>query len=175
MYAISEWMRTAATAVLVASTTVLTSERRKRSSVRTVFQFLRVHGSGMLKKPKSFMNVPSNAKTRGTPSTTKESAIASGKAGRRHDGHRDRQGRSRGGGARDARGFLEGGVHVAERRREQDHLDRERSGDDVDPDDAPERVDVERSPADQAEADECQVDQAVVRIEQQDPAQGDGE
>ena len=83
MYAISEWMRTAATAVLVARTTVLTSERRKRSSVRTVFQFLRVHGSGMLKKPKSFMKVPSTAKTRGTPSTTKVSKSASTNAGQR--------------------------------------------------------------------------------------------
>src|SRR5262249_56952073 len=73
----------AATAVPVASTTVFQSERRKRSSARTLFQFFSVHGSGMLKKPKSFMNVPSTAKTSGTPSTTSVSATASAKAGHR--------------------------------------------------------------------------------------------
>ena len=48
----------AATAVPVASTSVLPSERRNSSSVSTVVQLSSVHGLGMSKKPNSFMNVP---------------------------------------------------------------------------------------------------------------------
>ena len=74
----------AATAVPIESTRVLCSERRKRSSPRTVCQFARVHGSGTWKKPNSFMKVPSSANTTGTPSTTRTSAPTKIVAGARH-------------------------------------------------------------------------------------------
>ena len=72
------------TAVLTASTSVLCRERRNCSSPRTVVQFSSVHGSGMWKKPNSFMNVPSSAKTTGTPSTRRTRARARSMAGARH-------------------------------------------------------------------------------------------
>ena len=57
----------ATAAVPKARTSVLrTRAQEDGSSARTVFQCSIVHGSGRLKKPKSFMKVPSSAKANGS-------------------------------------------------------------------------------------------------------------
>src|SRR5262249_2898362 len=54
-------------------------------------------------------------------------------------------------------------------RSEEDHLHGERARDDVDPHDAPERIDVERVHA--HEASQPGVEEAVLGIEEKDPAE----
>ena len=91
---------------------------------------------------------------------------------RGHHRHGDAERRAERARSRDAGGLLERGVHLGEGRREEDHFHRQGAGDDVDPDDAPERVDIERPLADEGQRRERGIDQAVLGIEEEDPAQG---
>ena len=75
--------------------------------------------------------------------------------------------------ARDARRFFEGRIQIAESRAEQHDLDRDGSAE-MRPDDAPKRIDVERSMFRQPESLHSLIQQPVFRIEQQNPSHGLG-
>ncbi len=65
--------------------------------------------------------------------------------------------------AGDTRHFLERRIEIAQHRRQQDDLDRDRTGRQVRPDDAPERIDVERRGIDEQQRLRQLIQQSALR------------